>query len=77
MTLHLLNRRICNINNKKYELYSTCISVLQNFGIFFRLPPKIVKFQHISQFSHSCMKIDNRKGYIVVTIVEANIVIKL
>ena len=50
MTTYLLNRRICNINNKKnirLELYSTCISVLKKFGVFFRPPPKLpnsVKF---------------------------------
>ena len=26
------------------KLYSTCISVLQNFGFFFRPPPKLLKF---------------------------------
>ena len=47
MTTYLLNRRICNINNRKnirLELYSTCISVLKNFGVFFRPPPKLPNF---------------------------------
>ena len=46
MTTHLLNTKICNINNKKLslKLYNTCISVLQNFGIFFRPPPKLPNF---------------------------------
>ena len=46
MTTHLLNTKICNINNKKLslKLYNTCISVLQNFGFFFRPPPKLPNF---------------------------------
>ena len=30
--------------NIRLELYSTCISVLKNFGVFFRPPPKLPNF---------------------------------
>ena len=35
---------IWTIENMSLKLYSTCISVLQNFGFFFRPPPKLPKF---------------------------------
>ena len=49
MTTHLLNTKICNINNKKLslKLYNTCISVLQNFGFFLSAITKITEFREI------------------------------
>ena len=60
MTTHLLNTKICNINNKKLslKLYNTCTSVLQNFRFFFCPPPKFAKFhRNFEPWSQSGFKI--------------------
>ena len=36
------------------KLYSTCISVLQNFGFFFRPPPKLPKFAKFCRNFEPC-----------------------
>ena len=62
MTTHLFNTKICNINNKKLslKLYNTCISVLQNFGFFFRPPPKLPNF---AKFRRNFAEILNPNKY--------------
>ena len=37
------------------KLYSTCISVLQNFGFFFRPPPKLPKFAKFRRNFEPCL----------------------
>jgi len=64
MTTHLLNTKICNINNKKLslKLYNTCISVLQNFGFFFRPPPKLPNFVKFHRNFEPCSSHDFERG---------------